>query len=478
MKPALSPEGCLHDGSLNQQFLQDFFYLVCRAFHYSRNPFPQSPMEEKQTTKPKEEKTPRWLKTIQLNSWEAELLISALVLYTLFQIPDYLEQWALQSFERGSLLHRLFRIIEKAIRLLSLGYILHILVRGVWVASVGLSYVFPKGIDQRSLKFKGKFNKELNKSGSLVKMVLRLEQLSSIIYGISFIFFGTLIGFASFIFSFILFFELITPLMNENAYLGGVIGIFILFYFLLTILVFIDFLTNGYFRRKNWSADWFYYVAFFFRIVTLSFLYRRSLLVLISNTKGWKSFLIPFTVLGVVIGFLWVDNKLKENEQDRYYISSANGDYNSVNYENMRSSDSFLVSTIQSDIIHDNTLRIFLKDIGAFGGIHIFEGKTRNKTKWDGLSSDSISLYFNKRLLVKIDDTPIKKISWFKTQHPVTSEFGFTSFVDITDFEHGAHFLKIGIDTTGMKEVAKRVVEKDNYSLQTISNIYFIYDQP
>lgn len=435
-------------------------------------------MEDKQTTKFQGEKTPRWLKTIQLNSWEAELLISALVLYTLFQIPDYLDQWALQSFERGSRLHRLFSLIEKAIRLLSFGYILHILVRGVWVASVGLSYVFPKGIDQHSLKFKGNFNKELNKSGSLVKMVLRLEQLSSIIYGISFIFFGTLIGFASFIFSFILFFELITPLMNENSYLAGVIGIFILFYFLLTILVFIDFLTNGYFRRKNWSADWFYYVAFFFRIVTLSFLYRRSLLVLISNTKGWKSYLIPFIVLGVVAGFLWVDSIIKDSERDRYYISSASGDYNSANYENTRNPDSYLVTTIQSDIIHDNTLKIFLKDISAFGGVYVFEGKTLRKTKWDELSSDSISIYFNKRLAVTIDDTPINNIDWFKTQHPITSEFGFTSFVDISEFESGAHFLKIGIDTTGMKEMAKKVVEKDDYSLQTISNIYFIYDKP
>ncbi|MEQ8905355.1 hypothetical protein [Ekhidna sp.] len=434
-------------------------------------------MEEKKISKPSAEKTPSWLKTIQLNSWEAELLISALVLYTLFQIPDFLEVWALQSFERGSELHRFFRVIEKAIRLLSFGYILHILVRGIWVASVGLSYVFPKGIDVSSLKFKGKFNKELTNSGSLVKMVLRLEELSSIIYGISFIFFGTLAGFASFIFSFIFFFELIAPVMSDNTYLAGVIGILILFYFLLTILVFIDFLTNGYFRRKNWSADWFYYVAFFFRIVTLSFLYRRSLLVLISNTKGWKSYLIPFVVLSVVVGFLWVDSIIKDNERDRYYISSAAGDYNSANYENIRNSDSFLACTIQSDIINDNTLKIFMKDIGVFGGIHVFEKKLKGK-KWDELSSDSISIYFNNRLSVKIDDTPINDIDWFKTQHPVTYEFGFTSFVEINDFEKGAHFLKIGIDTTGMQNTAKKIVDKGNYSLQTISNIYFIYDKP
>jgi len=253
-------------------------------------------MEDKKTNKPHNKKTPGWLKTIQLNSWEAELLISALVLYALFQIPDYLNETTLKYFERGSRVHNLSNMMERAIRLLSAGYIIHILIRRVWVASVGLSHVFPNGVNQEKLNFKGNFRKELDKNGSLVKMVLRLEELSSIIYGISFLFFGTLVGFTALIFSFIFLIELLTPALNTNSYFASVFFFFILFYFLLCIIVFIDFLTNGYFRRKNWSADWFYFVARFFRVVTLSFLYRRSLLVLISNTKGWKSYLIPFAV--------------------------------------------------------------------------------------------------------------------------------------------------------------------------------------
>ena len=422
------------------------------------------------------ENTPGWLKTIQLNSWEAELLISALVLYALFQVPDILDRIALQNFHRDSNLHGLFSIVERAVQLLSLGYILHILVRGIWVASVGLSYVFPKGIDQSSLKFKGNFKKELNKSGSLVKMVLRLEELSSIIYGISFIFFGTLVGVGSLLFSFIFFFEIVGPFLNENPYFALVIGAFILFYFLLCLIVFIDFLTNGFFRRKEWSADWFYYVAFFFRIVTLSFLYRRSLLVLISNTKGWKSYLIPFIVLGVSGGFVYFKKTIRDNGRENYYTSASYGDYNAANYENTRGEDHITVATIQSDIVQQNTLKVFLKDIGVFGGTYSFEGKLK-KTKWDLLTSDSSSSYFNRRLAVTIDSVEIKNLKWFNTQHPETYEFGFTTFIDIASFERGPHFLKIGMDTTGMTKAAKDVVERENYSLQTISNIYFIYDK-
>lgn len=426
----------------------------------------------------KGEQTPKWLKTIQLNSWEAELLISALVLYALFQIPDYLDIYALKNFERGSRLHGLFNMLERAIRLLSIGYILHILIRGIWVASVGLSYVFPQGVDQEKLNFKGNFKKELTTNGSLVKMVLRLEELSSIIYGISFIFFGTLVGFTSLIFSFLLLVELLTPILNTNSNFAGVFFFFILFYLLLCIIVFIDFLTNGYFRRKEWSADWFYYVAVFFRVVTLSFLYRRSLLVLISNTKGWKSYLIPFTVLIVSGGFVYLNKRIRDAKEDSYYIRAARGEYISSNYENTRNNDDRVVATIQSDIIHENTLKVFLKDLGSFGGIHMFEGKKLGEKKWDGLPSDSVSTFFKKYLIVRIDETPIDSIMWFKTQHPKTYEFGFTSFIDIKSFEPGPHVLKIGMDTTKMKKASIDIVEKDNYSLQTISNIYFVYDKP
>ncbi|WP_420317510.1 hypothetical protein [Ekhidna sp.] len=432
-------------------------------------------MDNKRKHNTEEEVTPRWLKTIQLNSWEAELLISALVLYALFQVPDYLEQTSLQTFDRGSRIHKLFGLLENAIQLLSYGYILHILVRGIWVASVGLSYVFPRGVNQESLNFKGNFKKELTKNGSLVKMVLRLEELSSIIYGISFIFFGTLVGFGALLFSFLFFIEFMLPYMNSNTYLAVPLFFFILFYFLLCIIVFIDFLTNGYFRRKNWSADWFYYVAYFFRIVTLSFLYRRSLLVLISNIKGWKSYLIPFIVLGVTGGFMYLKDSVSDNKRDNYYISNADGDYNAANYENTRNTNDHLVTTIQSDIIQGNTLKVFLRDIGSFEALYSLEGKL-NKTKWDFLSSDSISRFFNNRLSVSIDDQKVEDLRWFKTQHPRNYEFGYTTFIDLTKYDRGAHFLRVGIDTTDMITAAKNVVERENYSLQTISNIYFIYD--
>ncbi|MDW3192685.1 MAG: hypothetical protein R8G66_09970 [Cytophagales bacterium] len=421
------------------------------------------------------EQTPKWLKTIQLNSWEAELLISALVLYALFQVPDYLDKLALQNFARDSQLHGLFKIIKRAVLLLSFGYILHILVRGMWVASVGMSYVFPGGIDQEKLRFKGKFKKELSNTSSLVKTVLRLEELSSTIYGISFILFGTLVGFGTFFFSLIVSVELVNPVMNEHTVAAILIGIFILFYILISLIVFIDFITNGLFRRWSWSAKWFYYVAIFFRIITLSFLYRRSLLVLISNTKGWKSYLIPLLILTVTFGYVFLNKKQRDNWTEKYLNDSTQPTFLSNNYENLRPGNERLMATIQSDIVNQKTLRVFLKDLSVFNTL--YNAEIGVNEDWESLDSKTSSAYLNKWLALKIDSTELKNVQWFNSQHPTTYEYGFTAFADLNEFSRGAHSFSISIDTTGLKENTKQQLIRGDFNQLFISNIHFFYDK-
>ena len=219
-------------------------------------------MEEKAFN---EKNTPKWLQTIQLNSWEAELLISALVLYALFQVPDYLDEFSHRNFNRGSELIRLFNALEDGIKLLQFGYILHISVRGIWVASVGFSYVFPDGINNQNLKFKGKFRKELDRNPSLVRNVLKLEELSSMIYGLSFTIFGIFIGLSTLLFFLIFVYNYTSPYSpNSITEDPTFFGIFALVYLFCVLLIFVDFVTSGLFRRKEWAVDWFYPVAWFF----------------------------------------------------------------------------------------------------------------------------------------------------------------------------------------------------------------------
>ena len=425
-------------------------------------------MEEKKTKK-NQESTPQWLKTIQLNSWEAELLISALVLYALFQIPDEIQLFSLKNIARDSRLQGFFSILKRAVELLKYGYLLHILVRGIWVASVGLSYVFPKGINKEKLSFKGRFKKELESNGSIIKNVLRLEEVSSIIYGISFILFGCLLGFGILIVSFVLIAEAIDPLVDQSVQLAGVIVILMLLYILLSFIIFLDFLTNGWLRRSSWSADWFYPVAVFFRVITLSFL------VLISNIKGWKAYLVPFAILGIISFTIFGQKSMRESSRMRKLEEVQQTVYSSSNYENTRNMGDLLTATIPSDIIQQNAIRLFLKDMRYLDQIYLRDVGT--KIQWESIPSDSSSKYLNKWIRVTIDTLEIQNLSWFNSQHPVEYEFGFTSFIDLRSIQTGPHILRMSFDTTRMKPRAIQLV-KDKYPSKYLTQIHFIYDKP
>lgn len=418
-----------------------------------------------------DQETPDWLKAIQLNSWEAELLVSALVLYALFQLPDLINAYSLRIFPNGSLFHLFFDRLITAINLLKFGYALHILVRGLWVASVGLSYVFPGGIDKKKLKFKGRFDKELGVAKS-VNHVLRLEELSSLIYGISFLLFGTMLGMGMLFFVPVLVSEMFVPYMQEYflAFL-----LFIFFYIIILTLLLIDFLSNGLFRRIEWMAIWFYPIAVTFRFITFSFLYRRSLLLLISNFKGWKSTIIPFLICAICSSVYFIGREMNENSLDSFLALHQQSTALSGNYENLRKEDDRVFITIQSDIVNDDVLRVYLNDISAFDQSYRSDS-LKSGTRWGSFISDSVSYFLNKWLVLKVDSALFEDIKWFPTQHQTTSAFGFFAKLDIMKIPRGSHNLSIELDDSRINYPAKRSI-KEKYHRKYISNIHFFYDK-
>ncbi|MFK7952684.1 MAG: hypothetical protein AB8B73_07530 [Ekhidna sp.] len=427
--------------------------------------------EDKSKSQDQIEETPEWLKAIQLNSWEAELLVSALVLYALFQLPDLINAFSLRTFSNGSLFHQFFNILITAINLLKFGYALHILVRGLWVASVGLSYVFPGGIDKKRLKFKGRFDKELDSSKS-VDNVLKLEELSSLIYGVSFLLFGTMLGMGMLFFVFVTVTELFVPYMQDH-FLAFIL--FIFFYLILLILLLIDFLSNGLFRKIEWMAVWFYPVAVVFRFITFSFLYRRSLLLLISNFKGWRSTIIPFVICAICSSVYFIGREMRNNSLDDFLSMQQQSTALSSNYENLRKEGDRVFATIQSDIVHDDVLRIFLDDISAFD-LSYRSDSAKTSTRWGSLNTDSVSYFLNRWLVVKIDSMLFDDVKWFPTQHQTTSEFGFFAILDINEIPRGNHNLSIELDDTEIEYPAKRNI-KGKYHRKYLSNIHFFYDK-
>lgn len=397
-----------------------------------------------------EEKIPAWLMTIQENSWEAELLLSAVLLFGLIQTPIYLDSWTnhLLAWELPQIKVLTEKFI-KGLELLRVGFIFHIIVRAMWIAQVGFSYVYPKGIHVESLKFKGRFKRELDNSDSMVKSIMNLEKLASIIFAISFSLFGLLMGFLGYALPYLL---MILPLSKENVSEGVKIALIMTMigYALLSCLIFIDFVTNGIFRRGRKRAMVFYPIAWVFRWLTLSFLYKKTLLTVISNTKGYKRYIISISLVLVVLLNEKPSEFIKNYEVEAYAENTKFGYSQNSNYENKRKADDLLVITIPSDLIEKNVLSIFMKDQSMFS-------YNRKKNKKDTAEKSDIIItsngglsdykskdqFLSKIIDISIDSVPYQITDWVNTVHPVTYSKGFITYVNIENLTTDLHRLQV-----------------------------------
>ena len=419
---------------------------------------------------------PEWLQTIQLNSWEAELLISALLLYALFQVPEYLTIFFRKNIPDGNVLRFFATGLVDGIRLLRWGYIIHIIVRGIWVASVGFSFVFPLGIIKEKTGFRGRFREELEKDTNLSGFVLTLEQLSSIIYGISFMLFGLLLG--GFAYLFILaalsVYGMVEAMANGQTWLVVISFIVFVSYLFLGLIMFIDFFTNGYFRREKSVAKWFYPLAMIFRVISFSILYRRSLLVLQTNLPTRWKHLLPL-ILVIFVGSYWYLGEIQnEMEYDEYYESNE-ASFNSKYYESTREFDEYLMVTIPDQIIDQNVLQVFVKDINLFNRAYASREFYILGENFDKQSSEEKVAFLKEALWVGIDSVRVIPDLFLETRHKTTFRSGYQMMVDLMPFQRGPHVLNVRIDTLLMGENMRKSMRKEKTQL---GRIPFYYDKP
>ncbi len=429
--------------------------------------------EENKETNLKESEVPEWLKVIQLNSWEAELLISALLLYMLFQVPEFIDNYGNQHYDEGYVTV-IFKVFITALKVLRIGYSIHIIARGIWVASVGLSYIFPKSLNIERLKFKGKFRKELENDVALDKTIKNLEKVASLSYAISFMISGMVIS-AGLIFLYFMVIGqgLLLPAIKSGIGIYMVLSfIFVVFFFMLILVVFIDFITNGIFRRDQSTSKPYYYVAMIFRYMTLSFIYNRINLTIISNLKKWQAHLVPILAVGLIGGYMYLEEKVYDWDEENYLETSFNS-VSRMNYENLRKKDDPLFATIQNDIIDKNVVRLFVKAQGMLGRFYSKDSTSKKGDRWSDLSDQKQSTYADRFVNISIDGVRYKNLDWKDYKHPIRYEDGFLNYIDISKLENGAHSLTVEFDTSAMNNLQQKILMDKDPPLIKLASIDF-----
>lgn len=404
---------------------------------------------------------PKWLVRTQQNSWEPEIFISGIVLFGLLQVPEYLNEFRYyfrrEIFGLSSDMDNFVAILITGVQWLTFGLILHLFFRGIWIGLVGLSYVFPGGIKKENVKYKGKFADRIQSIPDFTDQIIRLEKISSSIFSISYFLFMSILGggytffLATIIGPIYLFFNFgpytFSDLINNEA-LAQVVNNYALLIAFFGFIYLFDFLSLGLLKRSKYLAKVYYPLYKVISWLTFSTLYRNIYYILISNFKRWK-------VISFILGFLIVTYALASFHADRasagyqfsqleFYGSSAGNTINSSAYENMDPSSVGQYASIQSDIIKDDVLRLFLTHYSFFDD--------SVKTVCDYKEFEDVEVTDSLKLVclanfyqIAVNDSSYSDLKWKFHKNPKNQHRGIMTYVDISNLKKGNHSLEVGL---------------------------------
>lgn len=257
------------------------------------------------------------LDNLQLSSWNLELLFSAVFLYVLKELKDGLPALIQYSnnispyilddgvTESSLIIFLASRVFVLSLNLLSVSLIVHIILRGFWIALIGLRYVSGQ-IDVAALNYSKPFEKRALDGLGYDKYIERVENICSVVYAFIFLILFFLLSFLSYLVTVSIYgwmIDLIYDDDGENVYimLSFVVPVLIPF-----ALYFIDTLTMGGIQRIKRPA-------FIGRIysplhkvmqyLTLSVLYRPVFHNFMDNKYSRR---LAFSAIPLLILYLFV----------------------------------------------------------------------------------------------------------------------------------------------------------------------------
>ncbi|MDN5200964.1 hypothetical protein QQ008_06320 [Fulvivirgaceae bacterium BMA10] len=390
----------------------------------------------------------KWLQRLQQNSWEPEIFISGIIIFSLFQIPEYLEKYRLhirREVDIGNNVDLVFAFVDVGLYWLIFGFVFHLFTRGIWGSLIGLSYVFPEGVVASKIKYQPKFQKRVDAIPSLEESINKLEKLSSSIFSISFLLFMCMI--ATCIWFLFLMAVLVTYFKIFGIEDQTAIGLIILVYLIGSVIYLFDFISLGLLKKSKTIAAIFYPIHWFFSRLALSGLYRHVYYTYLSHFKKWKLVTSILVYIGISgFGAVWSVMSAVSQSGSLYsnieLFSTRNGYYtNGSNYDDQAGLIT-MEASIQSDMIKDDILRLFVVHQYKYEEIFIIDSCNYEQRK-DSLKGNELQelklLCLNEFYKIYIDDSLYTDLDWTFYTKPEANQKGIISWVDIAHLNRGKH---------------------------------------
>jgi hypothetical protein len=324
---------------------------------------------ESRNENPEQQDSNKWVKKLQQESWELELLVSGFSIVLLSKLTGWL-QIVLENINNGlnpdlnlslGLVFFVMLVLLASYALIA-NLIIHLLFRGFWVGIVGLGSVAPT-TDFQKLRFSKFFTKKLEKRvAKLDDLVITVDKISSLIFTFAFLLIFFLISIGLFLSSVLLLTEFGNILINStNGALSDIVRYIsytvVFSFFIAGIIYMIDFFTMGFFKKYKWLSKIYYPFYVLFGWITLSFLYRTLYYNLISKFSKRKVglILIPYLLIIIMVPFVSFDHHI--------FYPEASTSSHIINhyYSDIRENDEYIyVVDIPSYIVEKSFIPLFI----------------------------------------------------------------------------------------------------------------------
>ena len=403
----------------------------------------------------------KWLEILQQESWQLELLISGFAIFLLAESYEPVRNLdnqinlLLSGSAYYALLYIPYQVILGAWYVLIINLILHVLLRGLWISTIGLRYV-SGDIDFNKLNISPKFDRFLrSKIVSFDLYIQQLERLCSAVFGFTFLIIFILISGGLYVVGIFILAMTMEGISRTFGDLWVLVVVpFLLLYLLGGFIYFLDFITLGWIKRKKGIAGVYYPIYRFFSVITLAFIYRPIYYNLLDNKFGRNIvlFLIPYLIGFTLIASLTVKTQayLPGNRQ----LQSIRNNF----YDDTLDDRSTYTASISSKFVKNGFAQLFLPYVArnddqvieaicpdlkpAKTGFFFFGN---NDPLRNNMDADLALKCHSQRFNIYVNDSLLSNLKYRFHEHPIRKNIGLLTVLDLGYLGRGEHEIKVDV---------------------------------
>ncbi len=416
-----------------------------------------------------------WLKKLERESWQLELLVSAFTIFLLIMgdqaFEDFLRDLRYQyNLSEGVLTFGFIflGLLKVSLQALTYCLIAHLMLRGFWIGAIGLRSV-QSSIDFSVLKYNDFFTDRLKKKViSLDQLVFKLDEICSVIFAFAFLVISMLLSFGMYFLTFGVMAILlttvaeITPESVDN--LIGITAATIFISLLITGFIYmVDYFTLGFFKKIKWLRKVYYPVYRFYSFITFAVLSRSIYYYMISKfTKKRIRVLYGFAAGLFVMTLLFrFDQHQYFPEEDNQFLMSSNF------YDDQRAEENYVeIASIKSQFVTEPFFQLFIrydpqdnsivqdhcpdfepiKDDGLNWRMEIVmddENFIITAKDYSGEDFDQAISCLGSIYEVAINDSVYQELNYYFYEHSSHEQRGLLTTISTDDFKHGENILRL-----------------------------------